>query len=61
MFRPKLKVIQGTRDQIERDLVEALFSPDEAEIARLIDLLNKISFKQPQLKLLSSSSTSPIE
>lgn len=53
MTKPKFTLIQGARDQIEQHLVEALFSPDETEIARLIDLLNKIGNKQPQLTLVN--------
>ncbi|MGZ8272086.1 MAG: hypothetical protein ACXW1T_12610 [Methylophilus sp.] len=58
MIKPTLAVIDGSRDQIEHDLVEALFGTDEIEITRLVDLLNRICDKTPQLKLLNPFPTS---
>ena len=47
----KLKLIAGGRDQLERDLVKALFGVDAAEITRCSERLNSIQTKQPKLKL----------
>lgn len=52
MIKPKLSVINGSRDQIERDLVEALFGTDESKITRLVNLLNEVSHKQANLSLV---------
>jgi len=50
MTSKKFTVIEGGRDDIERDLVRALFGVDSAEIVRLSAQLNAIAGK-PRLKL----------
>lgn len=58
MNKPKLTLINGTRDQIEQDLVEALFGSDETQITRVVDLLNKIGDKKSQVMLVTPPQTS---
>lgn len=58
MNKPRLTLINGTRDQIEQDLVEALFRSDETEISRVVDLLNKIGDKKSQVMLVTPPQTS---
>lgn len=58
MNKPRLTLINGTRDQIEQDLVEALFGSDETEISRVVDLLNKIGDKKSQVMLVTPSQKS---
>lgn len=52
----QLKLIAGGRDQLERDLVKALFGVDAAEITRCSERLNSIQIKQPKLKLVKNES-----
>ena len=59
MTKPKLSVINGSRGQIERDLVEALFGTDEAKITRLVNLLNEVGNKQAHLSLIKNRHSEP--
>lgn len=55
MTPKKFTVIEGGRDDIERDLVRALFGVDSAEIERLSAQLNAIAGKPgPKLKLVKN-------
>lgn len=55
MASNKFTLIRGGRDDIERDLVRALFEVDSAEIERLSAQLNAIAGKPgPKLKLVKN-------
>ena len=62
MTAPKLRVINGRRDDLERTLeqklVKALFSPDATEITNITAQLKALTKKQSQLKLVDSTYTS---
>ena len=62
MTTPKLKVINGQRDALERTLeqklVMALFSSDATEITHITAQLEALAKKKPKLKLVSTSSAS---
>jgi hypothetical protein len=55
MTSNKLTLIKGGRDQIERDLVLALYGEDNAEIERLSVQLDAIAKKlSPKLALVNT-------
>jgi hypothetical protein len=51
MFKPKLIIIKGGRDELEMALARALFGPDKTAIDRCADRLNQLANKTPKLKL----------
>lgn len=61
MTAPKLRVINGKRDDLERTLeqklVKALFSPDATEIINITAQLEALAMKQPTLKLISTTNS----
>ena len=62
MTAPKLSIINGQRDDLERSLeqklVKALFSPDATEISNITAQLEALANKQPALKLVSTNNAS---
>jgi hypothetical protein len=57
--KPKLTIIEGGRDALEKALACALFGPDKTEIDRCVDRLNQIASKTPSLKLHANLSPLP--
>ena len=57
--KPRLTIIEGSRDGLEMALARALFGPDKTEIDRCADRLNQISNKTPKLKLHINLTTTP--
>ena len=61
MTAPKLRVINGRRDDLERTLeqklVKALFSPDAIDITHITAQLEALAKKQPQLKLVTTTNS----
>ena len=61
MTKPKLRIINGQRDALERSLeeklVKALFSPDATEITYVTAQLEALAKKQPSLSLVAASDT----
>ena len=62
MRTPKLRLINGQRDDLERSLeqklVKALFSPDATEIANVTAQLEALAKKKPILKLVRTRNSS---
>ena len=62
MAKPRLILINGQRDALERTLeqklVKALFSPDATEITHITAQLEALANKQPALKLVSTNNAS---
>jgi hypothetical protein len=50
---PKLNVIQGQRDQLEKQLVEAIFSPPSPELSQKIEGLLAVLSKRGDLKAVN--------
>ena len=61
MTTPRLILINGQRDALERTLeqklVKALFSPDATEIINITAQLEALAKKQPQLKLVTTTNS----
>ena len=61
MTTPKLSIINGQRDALERmleqKLVKALFSPDATEFTQLTAQLEALAKKRPQLKLVTTTNS----
>ena len=61
MTAPKLRVINGQCDDLERmlerKLVKALFSPDATEITHITAQLEALANKQSTLKLVTSTNS----
>ena len=61
MAKPRLILINGKRDHLERmleqKLVKALFSPDATEFTQLTAQLEALAKKRPQLKLVTTTNS----
>ena len=61
MAKPRLILINGQRDALERmleqKLVKALFSPDATEFTQLTAQLEALANKQSTLKLVTSTNS----
>lgn len=55
---PKFQVIQGQRHQLEKQLVELLFTPPSPELSRKIDELLAVLSKRGDLKEVNRDNTS---